>query len=418
MDQTATNPEYTIETAMDRFIHKMRDIEDCAQLVPLIVEGQKAKEAELLEELRKDRSIMGERPSKLFGAITKKVFDDIRCAFRLFKSQPERTLRLSLFLGIFSAYDAYLGDLLRALFIARTELFSCIGGDVPLSEVLVSNSTEDLKSGILEKFIENFRRDSYLEQFERLERLFDIKLRQFERWSAFVEASQRRNLMAHADGIVSAQYLQVCKREGVALSESLQSAQRLVVEDEYLRTCCRLVMEVAIKLGHTLWRKLLPNLLAEADKHLRSISYEALELEEWDWAAMLGEFALGQKKFNSELDERVFVVNYAIAIRYKESPESSRRVMENYDWSSCSGEFCLAHAVLNDEYDAASAIMVEIGKKGTMLEGEHSYHTWPLFRDFRGIPQFLKAYNEIYRHEFVTELRKELEQAEMSSPME
>jgi hypothetical protein len=83
-------------------------------------------------------------------------------------------------------------------------------------------------------------------------------------------------------------------------------------------------MEVGVKLGHTLWRKLLPEELSTAERHLDWLAYQALQLEEWSWAAVLGEFAIEQRNFSSDLSERVAIINYAIAIRYRDNPEANR----------------------------------------------------------------------------------------------
>ena len=268
-----------------------------------------------------------------------------------------------------------------------------------------------MKFGVLNKFIEDFRRESYIEQFQRLQKMFEIELKKFDRWTVFVETSQRRNLVAHGDGIVSEQYIEICRREGVEIPQDIGLGSTIEITDAYLGTSCRLIMEVGVKLGHTLWRKVLPETLEAADDHLHHLEYGALQLQEWEWAAVLSEFAIGQRKVSSDVRRRISIVNYAIAMRYKESAEAARKIMAHYDWSACCGELRLADAVLRDDEDGAADIMREIGVKGNFLAKE-SYQTWPLFRDFRSSKRFLDTYEKIYGHEFITELQREVAEAE------
>ncbi len=408
-----------VEIAIGKLVHRIRDIEDCVQFVGLALKQQKEEATSLAGELSSLLGVMiassvGSAKHALEeqdGALMNRIIDGIGRQARLRQAEPARTLLTSLFLGAFSAYDAYMGDLLRAIFTARPELFNRINGQVSSSQVMSARSIDEIKSAILDLYIDKLRRESYVEQLDELEKVFDMTLRKLPRWGEFVETAQRRNLMAHCDGVVSEQYLRMCKAESGPVEKGLKSGQRLGIGTDYLLRSTRLVMEVAIKLGHVLWRKVLPESIETADEHLHTLAYEALQLQEWDWTATLGEFALNQRNTYSELTKRVFVVNYAIALRYKDGREAGQRVMKEYDWSSCCGELRLANEVLNDRHEGASIVMREMGKRGIFLV-KVSYHAWPLFRDFRATPQFLAAYREIYGCEFVTELQKEAAQAE------
>ncbi len=120
-----------------------------------------------------------------------------------------------LFLALFSAFDAFTGNLIAALFNRRPELFGKINRSVSFSEILSAQSINELKDKVLFDEIEQFRRKSYTEQFDQLSSRFDIKLTDFASWPLFVEASQRRNLITHCDSVVSDQYIAVCNSVGI-----------------------------------------------------------------------------------------------------------------------------------------------------------------------------------------------------------
>jgi len=79
-------------------------------------------------------------------------------------------------------------------------------------------SVEAAREQIIEKEVESVLRDSHSQQIDWLEKKLDIPLRKDLRiWPEFIELCERRNLLLHADGLVSSQYLAVCKRHDVDL---------------------------------------------------------------------------------------------------------------------------------------------------------------------------------------------------------
>ena len=409
--------DHPVAKAIDTLIHHARDIEDCDRHFVPIADVQKRKELhDAVNELETAvTGLSGHPPSPAHGAALRRLLTAGRRLERAIHAERATVLRSSLFLGLFSAYDSFCGDLIRALFQIKPALFAAVGGTVPVVDVLAADSIGDIKHAVLYDYIEDFRRKSYVDQFEVLEKLFDIKLRQFERWPRFVEASQRRNLVAHCGGVVSEQYLIVCKREDAAVNDVVVGAQ-LDLQSNYFAEVCRLVAEVALKLGQTLWRKISPEGTELADRHLHHVSYEALQFEEWAWSALVSDFALGQRKLASEQNRLIAVVNHAIALKFGGDASAAQRLLDGVDWSATSPEFKLASAVLRDDFEEAAQIMARIGKRGELID-DSSYHDWPLFREFRETPQFQQTYEQVYGRTFTDDVRKTLAQAEANIPL-
>jgi hypothetical protein len=389
-----------------RLIHRVRDIEDCGKSYVPAARHKLKEEVHALDAQAQQLGRDVEQHSKPTHGVFVKEIIAVRLRYeRLLNSRQAATLARSLFLGLFSAFDALLGDLLRGLLQRRPELFGVLGGNVDVKDVLAAADLNQLKAKILDDEIESLRRNSYVEQFVRLETLFNIRLREFDSWPLFVEASQRRNLLTHCNGVVTEQYLEICRRERCEIPPEVIVGTVLEITDDYFERRCRVVMEVGVKLAHTLWRKLLPAELEEAANHLHEVTYEALQREEWAWAETAGEFAVGQKAAASEQNRLIATVNLAIARKYAGKHSAVDALLSARDWSATSSEFRLAIAVLTDQYDSAAAIMERIGERGDFLV-ETSYHTWPLFRDFRGSTQFLSTYEKIYGYPFVLELAR------------
>ena len=309
----------------------------------------------------------------------------------------------SLFVGLFSAFDTFTGDLLTAIYEKKPALFGKIEREIPLSEILRFESFDEFKKSLLRNEIDRFRRLSYVEQFEALEKSFDITLKKFEGWPDFVEAGQRRNLLAHCDGVVSEQYMRICKREGVVIEKDADVGKTLDLGGVYFFKTCRLMAAVAVKLGQTLWRKIFPDELDKAEAELIAVVYEMLLDNRWKAAEEFAEFGLSQRRIASDAHRRIFVINRAIGKKFSGNSDEALSSLSAEDWSATSDEFRLAVAVLKDSYEEGATLMERIGKNGQYMK-EMSYHTFPLFRDFRQSPFFLAAYERVFGRSFVQQL--------------
>jgi hypothetical protein len=69
-------------------------------------------------------------------------------------------------------------------------------------------------------------------------------------------------------------------------------------------------------LGQTLWRKVFPLEIDDADIHLHQCVYDVLLLEHWSRAQALGRFATSPPVARSSKDRfrRIAIVNYAIVL--------------------------------------------------------------------------------------------------------
>lgn len=414
--------QHPLADAIDRYLHCTRDIKFAARVFITAANEVMQKQSETLkEDFHKAEILMESSDSGNRAHGVKLAFAASRTAKRLIFSNLPAQLESSLFISLFSSFDMFTGELITALHLKKPALFDRLNRTVPLSTILAAVSIDDLKANVLNEEIEGFRRKSYPEQFDYLEAAFGLSLKKFPRWSDFVEATQRRNLFTHCGGVVSEQYRTVCEREGVPLKEIAPVGDRLILGPKYFLPTCELLHEVALKLGHTLWRKVLPEDLKAADIHLNSVVYDALSLEQWERAEIAGEFFAHQKTFSNDLYRRMAAVNYAIALKRQKKIEAMKSALSVHDWSASIPEFRLAEAILLDETENAIAIMKMIGIKGQLLE-EHSYYSWPLFQEFCQQLEFQQTYESIYGYPFVhkvqTEARQELSALEDQKELE
>jgi hypothetical protein len=396
-----------IAAAIDEFVHRVLDIKDAARLfVPAAARLQAEALHSILAEMKRNIEQLesSDGQSRLLGS--KAISELTPKVNRIVRSNLAGAVETGLFLSLFSSYDAFTGDLIRALFDHRPELFSKLNGTVSFGDVLTATSLDTLKSQVLDEEIETLRRKSYVEQFTALSQRFDIKLTAFTRWPDFVEAGQRRNLITHCDGIVSDQYLQVCKEQGVTPDKLPVIGETVRLTPNYMLRTCDLLNEVGVKLGHTLWRKAIPAELEFADDHLDSLLYSELRKESYGRAKMFGEFALSLPRLSSDMVRKRIIVNYAQALKRSNESNKMHKLLASVDWSAAFLDFRLAHYVLTDDFQKAAELMLEIGPKGAMIT-ETTYHAWPLFLEFRQSEQFAAAYSALYGYPFLTKLKEE-----------
>lgn len=415
MKEEAT--ESPIAIATDAYLHAVRDIEAALRIFkPLgheILRKRWDKSIKIMDQLSEEIDSDCDKVRLKAQVQFNQEFSRLE---RLRNTKLPHQLEKSLFIGLFSSYDAFIGDLIKAIISKRPQLINNIGKKIDLFEIIASNSIDDLKSWALEEYVNDFRRDSYSDQFNTLESFFEIKtLTQFDSYASFIEASQRRHLFTHCNGDVSQQYLDVCKEEGYLHKDSVSKGDRLKIGAEYFCGVCDVLFEVGLKLSHTLWRKVLPDEIEKADEHLSDTIFNLLQNEKWERAISAGKFAFSQKKHANRESQKIITANYCIALKFGGQPDEAKRLLAEEDWSDSMPDFRLAKAVLLEQFDDASKIMLSIGEKGHLIS-EHNYHIWPLFREFRGNEFFRKSYKKIYGKDFTDEIRKGAQQAKGNEP--
>jgi hypothetical protein len=314
-------------------------------------------------------------------------------------------LARSLFMQMFCEFDAFMGVLLKVIYIKNQDLLKGISREIAVRDLFEYESIEAIKRAMLEKEIETIRRDSYVEQFAGFEKKFQISLRKFDEWGEFVELSQRRNIFTHNDGMVSDQYLSVCEREGWKFGQRPAVGSTLHVNLDYFGRALRVMSKVGFMLAHTLWSKVFPSELAEMHDSMNDRLYQCLEHKRWKVAAEIGAFALSDpmRKGVSEINLRIRTVNVAIALKFSGREDEANRVLNSLDWSASYRDFKLAIFVLQDKFEEAVKLMRSIGRSGEILE-QSSYYTWPLFHKFRERPEFYSTYHEIYGEPYQTQV--------------
>ncbi|MCW8346691.1 hypothetical protein MD535_11850 [Vibrio sp. ZSDZ65] len=396
--------EDPIITCTYRFIHSVADVEEALeQFVPLAFDKAEKQSDFILEQYKLADQYAKDESSQTMSASI--ILKTNRLSDRYVKSQVPRTLVKSLFLNVFSDFDTFTGELLASIYEKKPVLYQSISKNVPFSDILKYADIDTLKTRILSEDIENFRRKSYVEQFDELEKQFSIKtLKDFKNWAVFVEATQRRNLFMHCDGIVSEQYIKICSEHKCDL-KNVKVGDKLTLSYSYLTQVLDVMSEVAIKLANVLWRKVLPEETELSDDALHHFVFDYLNDEKWARAINIADFVRHTARSKTDLMQKINLTNLVIAHKFSGSQDIAKKILRSQDWSASIHDFRLSAAVLEDDFDEAHALMLQIGVSSDLI-CERAYLEWPLFKQFRNTEQFLSAFAEVYGYPFITKMQQ------------
>jgi hypothetical protein len=242
-------------------------------------------------------------------------------------------------------------------------------------------------------------RDGHHDQIAWLERKLNMPLRKdLPAWPKFIEVCERRNLFAHSSGVVSEQYLSVCREHGTELGD-IQLGHTLQVTPKYFRESVDVIFEIAMKLIQVVWRKLLPREVDQAAQRLNQVGYELIGRKRYKLASVMLDFGLNtMKKHGTDKTRRMMVVNYANSEKLSGNIDKAKSILQSEDWSAASMDFEISIAGVNDDLDRVLALMpVAVGSK---ILGKDDFREWPVFQTIREQPQFIAEFEKLFEESF------------------
>jgi hypothetical protein len=310
----------------------------------------------------------------------------------------QRYLPESLFVTLISRFDAFVGSLIRLTLLSNQSLLESSEKPVSFRELFSFNDMNEAKELLIEREVEGVLRKSHRDHLV----WFDNKLATdftgtLPALPQFIELTERRNLFAHCDGVVSRQYLGSCKSAGFEL-ESVKLGERLEVSKEYYRQSCDCILEVGVRIAHAVWRKLEKRDRERVDGSLFNSCFELLQHENYQVAHQLLVYANDLKGHCNEQQRLMFVVNLAQAKKWLNKDDECRELLQRVDWSATSKDFRICVAVLREDYQEAVALMRQLGPNNDEITGD-DYLNWPVFQKARKEPEFQAAYREVFGKE-------------------
>ena len=390
--------EPRIGKELSNFLLNITSISDTIDITMHAIEEELVRTYDQFTEFSKRNLISLEQNGETKVMIKAECFQTYKDLLKQLRTYhlASKTIPRGFVMALISQYDAFLGRLIKIILSTKPEMLNASEKSISFTELVNFGSVEDAWKFILEKETESVIRKSHAEQFDWMENKFSMQLKkELAIWPEFIEITERRNLFVHTDGVVSDQYLRVCKQHGASI-DGIIIGKELFVTPEYFENSYNVIFEIAFKLAHVLWRKFMPDELEEADNNLITIGYDSLHEENYRLATMIFDFATHTlKKHFSDSDRRIMVVNQAQAYKWSGNEKKAREIITREDWSATSGKFRLAEAVILENYEKAFEIMQEIGTNENELE-LNNYREWPLFNEIRKEKRFVELFEQIF----------------------
>ena len=316
-------------------------------------------------------------------------------------SVSHKLIPRSVFVSFVSIYDAYIGKLLRILFLIKPEVLNTSDKKFLFSDLVLFSNIEEARESIINKEIENVLRKSHSEQLKYINNTFSIKINpRKELLEKFIELTERRNLFVHCDGIVSSQYVAACNNHGIEI-DSKGIGTTLGINARYLKGSYDVLYEMAVQMTHVLWRKFFPTDLESADKNLIDITFDLLCIGKYKLAQNLLRFSCEKYiAHHDDINRHIFIINHALSFHLDTMDKECKEILSQHDWTAKADEFRLANFVLNKDWKGAVEIMVKIGNDQKWMT---HYRDWPLFTNFRETKFFLNNYKKIFGKNFKDE---------------
>ncbi len=363
---------------------------------------QKHKELKVFAEMH-GSDLSEESGTLRFSIPADKITDYRRLNYSITSLQSsQRLMPRNLLVALVCTYDAFLGNLIRFILEVKPGILDSSEKQLSFSELQQFGSIDAAREFILEKEIEGVLRKSHIDHFKWLENTLGTPFNKgLESWPDFVELTERRNLFVHTDGLVSSQYLKICKEHKCRLKENLPVGARLGVSKSYFDSSYYTLYEIGIKLAHVIWRKLFKDKeeLKSIDDNLCQVTFSLIEKRDYPIVIRVLEFfTQSNMPHHEEVSKRTMLINLAQAYKWNNQVDKCNALLDAHDWSALHHKFGLAVAVLREEWAEVFALMRRL--KGDPEFKKAAYKDWPLFKQLRKAEDFPAVYEQCYGEPF------------------
>jgi len=204
------------------FTNDIEALHTTLPLTMLIIESNKRLNRKKLHDFVDTRGQVHESESIRRVLISHDAYQEYSILERRVKRAESASTLVprSFLVALVSQYDAFLGSLVRQMFTDHPGRLNASEQSLTFKDLLEFSSIDDARDHVIDSEIEKVLRKNHTEQFDWLEKQLGISLRQeMDIWPTFIEITERRNLLVHASGRVSKQYINICRRHKVKLSE-------------------------------------------------------------------------------------------------------------------------------------------------------------------------------------------------------
>jgi hypothetical protein len=298
-------------------------------------------------------------------------------ALSAFRSRGRSSrLRASLLISLIAEFEVLISNLFGEVF--RADPSRAVSNDKTFGWefILGHEDLSTLRDNILDEAVMAMMYQSYGGWLDKLEQ-FKVKIPAIARDAATQEVFQRRHVIVHNGGRVSAAYLRKLKRD-----PKPELNQLLAVGPKYLGEAADSLFAVGVALLASVAERIIPKAedRLDLDARIAKRIYELLTYRRF--AALVKTCnSMDVGSLAGEESPMLCKVNYWLALKRLERFEECREDVLAWDTSEVAPRFKLARFALLDEIEEGLALIDEI--RGTQHMAIEAWASWPLLEELR-----------------------------------
>lgn len=317
------------------------------------------------------------------------------------KRTAEKALSLippTYIVSMVSIFDSFFAGLIRCLYSLRPEKVLESNKELHFRDIYNFDSVREIRKMVIDDTIEDLLRKSHLDQINWLETAINTPLKKFDGWASFIELTERRNLFVHSDGVVSSQYIDICKKQGFD-TKAVNIGSKLNVDKSYFDASYKLLYQMGIMLTQILLNKHYVDIYShdtgERDKVIINNVYELIVEKHYDVAIIVSNFALENQFRHKAKDKSYILLNLAQSYKWSGTNDKCIEVLNELDTSTWNDDLLIPKLVLEDQFEEVYKKMQNVGPHSMVLNMA-SYRDWPIFQKIREEERFQVLFKEIF----------------------
>ena len=304
-------------------------------------------------------------------------------------------LQRSALVMLVSYFDYFLYDLIRCYYKIYPDSLSDKDLSISVTDLKSCTDIEEAVELILNKQAEKILNEGLEKAKLFIKNYLKVELREnLIKWDVINEATERRNISVHNDGIINRRYLRRVKRRSMPDAEAVvKEGVKLGVSDDYFRKVSDEILVAGVILMQTCWRKWLKGHTKDADINLGS-HLDGLALRgAYDVIERMGLFAK-EVKIHSPGKRREIDMYYCLALKMKGKTSELKIELDKFDEASLSPQDMLYLSALKSDLQG---FYENLGRSGALTGmAEVDFYHSPFFVEWSQDSNYHKRIEEAF----------------------
>lgn len=325
------------------------------------------------------------------------VTNKLKDIFRM--ERASEALSRSQLSSIISEFEFFVLRLMKLTSKYEPSQFLNNDDTIKLGELIGKNSIEIVISERIEKKLKDEMRGSHDSIIRWVASTMDMgdlsTVLKSKFYIDFMEACQRRHILAHNGGVVNETYIEKCLSFGVDAKTLPKLGESIRIDPSYLKRISGRCFLLGLFLLHIKVQKLGENERLASLENLLGVSHDFLLARQTKMCIRVLDFAEQQKKTIPTNFKLFFGINRALAELYDPNKgrdqqlQSAKNILEKYDWSVTTPTLDLALACVNRDFEN----ILELARKANLAGLDYvSASTFVVFTEARKVDGFMDCF--------------------------